>query len=29
MSDLDDAYRAAAILAAAQQSDAEGRRIDL
>ncbi len=29
MSDLDDAYRAAAILAAAQQSDAEGRRISL
>ena len=29
MSDLDDAYRAAAILAAAQQSDAEGQRIDL
>lgn len=29
MSDLDDAYRAAAILVAAQQSDAEGRRIDI
>jgi predicted dehydrogenase len=29
MSDLDDAYRAATILAAAQQSDIEGRRIDL
>lgn len=29
MSDLDDAYRAASILAAAQQSDQEGRRIDI
>lgn len=29
MSDLDDAYRAATILAAAQQSDSEGRRIDV
>ena len=29
MSDLDDAYRAASLLAAAQQSDIEGRRIEV